>query len=294
MTTLPEQPAEDRQAGASAIYSCESRLSDPIAFARLWVADLQASGPTAHRFFRRSLAQRYRLSSLGLAWAFAPSVLTAIVLIAGQRASVIGTGSVEVSPAFYGVFGLAVAQTFLESLNGLRALFTSHQTMLRRNNVAIEGLILAAFIEVHFGVLIRLIVLAVVFFLFGVLPSLETMPLAFTGLWGVVLIGAGLGLLLAPASSLRNDMDHAMHLLPWGLFATTPVFMAATTGSLLAMGYALNPLAWLFDSIRTAAYGATGSLLPALVAPLVGALMVFMGWFFCRLCRPYVVERYLV
>jgi lipopolysaccharide transport system permease protein len=217
-----------------------------------------------------------------------------MVLIAGQRASVIGTGRGEVLPAFYGVFGLALAQTFLESLNGLRVLFTSHQTMLRRNNVAIEGLILAAFIEVHFGVLVRLIVLAVVFFLFGVLPRFETLPLALTGLSGVVLIGGGLGLLLAPASSVRNDIDQVIHLLPWALFAVTPVFVAPVAGSLLARGYALNPLAWLFDSIRSAAYGASGSLVLALVAPFVGAFLVSIGWFFCRFCRPYVVERYLV
>jgi ABC-type polysaccharide/polyol phosphate export permease len=120
------------------------------------------------------------------------------------------------------------------------------------------------------------------------------LPLAFTGLWGVVLIGGGLGLFLAPASSLRGDIDQVIHLLPWGLFAVTPVFVAPAAGSLLARGYALNPLAWLFDSIRTAAYGASGSLLPAVLAPLVGALIVSISWFFCRFCRPYVVERYLV
>jgi len=294
MTILPEQPVMDREARARVVYSSESRLRDPIAFARLWVADLRASGPAARRLFKRSLTQRYRLSSLGLAWAFAPSVLTAIVLIAGQRASVIGIGRGEVPPAFYGVFGLAIAQAFLESLNGLRVLFTSNPKMLQRNNIAIEGLILAAFIEVHFGVLVRLIVLAVVFFLFGVLPRFETLPLAFTGLFGVVLIGGGLGLLLAPANSLRSDIDQVIHLLPWGLFAVTPVFLAPSAGSLLVSVYALNPLAWLFDSIRTAAYGASGSVLPSVAAPVVGALLVLIGWFFCRFCRPYVVERYMV
>jgi lipopolysaccharide transport system permease protein len=294
MTKAFETQAVDREACPMVVYASESRMRDPLTFFRLWLADLSASGPAARRFFERSLTNRYRLSSFGLAWAFAPSVLTAIVLIAGQRAHVIGTGGAEVPSGFYGVFGLAVAQTFIESLNSLRVLFTSHQHLLRRNNVAIEGLILAAFVEVLFGVLIRLIVLAVVFLLFGVWPRFETLPLAFIGLLGVVFLGGGLGLCLAPASSLRGDIDQAMHLVPWALFAITPVFLAPAVGSLLARAYALNPLAWLFDSIRTAAYGAPGSLVPAVLAPLVGTLLVMIGWFFCRFCRPYVVERYLV
>jgi ABC-type polysaccharide/polyol phosphate export permease len=55
-----------------------------------------------------------------------------------------------------------------------------------------------------------------------------------------------------------------------------------------------NPLGWLFDSIRTAAYGADGSLVGATVGPVAGLLILVIGWFFCRLARPHVIERMLV
>ena len=295
MTTKPEVSHADHDAKCRIAYSSESRLQHLGTFFQNWFHDLRAAGPTAHRFFKRSLTQRYRMSSLGVAWAFAPSVITAIVLIAGQRTSLLGQSDQSTVPsAFYGVFGLAVAQTFLEALNGLRVLFTNHQHMLRRKNVPLEGLILAAFIEIFFNTLIRLVVLTIVFFLFGVAPKLMTLPIAIGGLFGVMLIGGGLGLLIAPLNSLRSDIDQVIHLLPWMLFAVTPVFVAPSAGTILERIYQLNPLAWLFDSIRTTAYGASGSLYPALLGPFIGLFLIITGWFICRFCRPYIVERYLV
>ena len=253
--------------------------------------DVRASWPTTTRFFRRSLAQRYRYSSLGIIWAFVPFVITALVLIAGQRTRLVG--HTNVPPPFYGVFGLAMGMTFLEALNILRTVFTAHQTLLRRNNVPIEGLIAAGIIETGFGCLIRIIVLCAAFAFFSVTPAI-TAPLALFGFAGALLFGCGIGLLLAPFSSLKRDIDNVMMFLPWVLFATTPVFFSAASNSPLAQVYRINPLAYIFDSTRTLAYGAPGHKWPAIASIFVGTLLVVAGWLLCRLWRPYVVERFLV
>ena len=57
--------------------------------------------------------------------------------------------------------------------------------------------------------------------------------------WG---LGAGVGLLAAPVTALKRDMEHAFGLLPWALFAITPVFVPAATGSLFGRIAAANPL----------------------------------------------------
>jgi lipopolysaccharide transport system permease protein len=285
--------AETAQSSQVVVYTSESRLRAPLAFLRAGLRDLRGAGPTARRFFKRSLAQRYRFSSLGLAWAFAPSVITALVLTAGQRTKLI-TGHGQVPPPFYGVFGLTLGMTFLEALNALRSLFPTHQNLLRRNNVPLEGLILAAIIEVTFNTLVRMVVLVVAFFFFAVRPSFHTLPCMVVGIVGVVLLGSGLGLLFAPYNSLKRDIENIMTFLPWILFASTPVFVAARPGSAMALAYQVNPLAWIFDSIRTASYGAHGSLWPAMLALPTGMGMLILGWFACRLWRPYVVERSLV
>ena len=257
-----------------------------------WGRDLRGCRTTAGRLFARRLAQQYRYSSLGLLWAFAPSALTALVLIGGQRSHVIGPAG-GVPAAFYGIFGLAMGQTFIEALMVMRSMFASHQQLLRRQNVPLEGLVVAALIDVGFKTLVRILTLGVVFFLFSVRPALATLPLAALGFAGVLFVGAGLGLLIAPISSLKRDIDNALAYLPWMLFAVTPVFVPAAAGSLFGRVCAANPLSWLFDGIRAAAYGAHGSPIAAGIGLVIGLLLLFVGWMFCRIARPHVVERML-
>jgi lipopolysaccharide transport system permease protein len=273
------------------VYTADSSLRHPRAFIAAGLRDLRQCWPTTKRFFSRSLAQRYRYSSLGIFWAFVPAIITALVLIAGQKSRLL-THSL-VPPPFYGVFGLTLGQTFLDALNALRTVFTAHQQLLRRNNVPLEGLIASAVVEAGFNSVVRLAVLAAAFAFFGVRP-LVTLPLALCGFIGTLLIGGGLGLILAPYSTLKRDIENVMIFLPWVLFATTPIFVAPAPNSLPAMMYRFNPLAWIFDSTRTLAYGEPGHRWPALLSVPVGFAFLLLGWLLCRLWRPYVVERALV
>ncbi len=199
----------------------------------------------------------------------------------------------EVPAPFYGVFGLGLAQTFLDGLGGTRSVFSNNQMIMRRSNIAIEGLIGAAIIDAAFSVLIRIGVLVIAFAFFKVMP-VSTVPLAVLSFAGTLLIGCGIGLFLAPMSSLKRDIDNIMGFLPWIIFAVTPIFVKPSPDSLATKLYAFNPLAWIFDSTRSMAYGAQGSITPGLICMAAGPLILLAGWVFCRVWHPYVVERSLV
>jgi hypothetical protein len=106
--------------------------------------DVRGAGPVAWRFLQRSLAQKYRFSSLGLAWAVLPAAMTALVLIGGQRMHTLATGDSGVPAAFYGIFGLIIAQPFLEAFQETRRLFVNNRHMLRRQKMPIEEVIFTA------------------------------------------------------------------------------------------------------------------------------------------------------
>ena len=281
-----------RSRAGEAFNGTGGRLRPLSRFLGEWLEDLRGCGTTARRLFLRHLAQQYRFSSLGLLWAFAPSAITAVVLIGGQRAHILRKGE-AVPAAFYGVFGLAMAQTFLEALNATRRIFASHQQLLRRQNVPLEGIIVAGFIDTAFSLLVRLAVLAVVFFAFSVPLVPATVAIAAIGFVGIALVGGGLGLLLAPLSSLKRDVDNLFGILPWMLFAVTPVFVPAPATGYLSWIYWLNPLARMFDGIRVAAYGGVGDPFAAFRGAVMGIVVMIIGWVFCRIARPHVVERML-
>lgn len=261
-------------------------------FLRNWLKDILAAYFISWQLFIQHLARQYRYSSLGLFWIFVPTILTALVLIGGQQinSKIADSG---ISSAFYGIFGLAMGQTFIDSITATRRLFEQNKDLLRRQNVAIDGMIIAGVLDVSFTMLVRFLVLGCLFFLFAVTPSFNTLAIAVGGFFGILLLGAGLGLFIAPLNSLKRDIDNAMALLPWSLFALTPVFVPAKHGTIFGLICSLNPLTWLFDSIRVAAYGAPGTIVAAALSPVIGFFVLCGGWAFCRVSRPHVVERML-
>ena len=257
-----------------------------------WLTELRACGPTARRLFLRRLAQQYRYSSFGILWAFVPPALATLMLIGGQRAHIVGSQE-GVPAAFYGVFGLAIVQTFLEAINATRRVFASHAELLRRQNVPLDGLIVAALLDTAFTMLIRIAIVAVAFFVFSVQPAWPTVALAAAGFVGVAFLGAGLGLLVAPLASLKRDVENMFTIFPWLLLAVTPVFMPPPAGSLFARVCEYNSLTRILDGMRAAAYGGAGTPSATLRGLIAGAFLLVLGWAFCRFARPHVVERTL-
>ncbi len=280
------------QKSPSVVYHADSRLKHPAEFVKSALRDAAKSLPAARRLFIRNLATQYRHSSLGLAWAFIPVIITAVAISIGQKTQIISTHRGDVPPPFYGVFGLAMAQTFVDGVNGLRMVFDKHAMILKRNRVPTEGLIAAAFIDLLFGLFIRLTMITLVCMVFKVKP-VATFPIAIVGFLGILLSGAGLGLMLAPFSSLKRDIDSVMNYFPWILFAITPVFVKTTPGTTVALIHQWNPLGYVMNSTRSLMYGAPGPRWAAVIAVPVGLALITFGWLSCRFCRPYVVERML-
>ncbi|BDI31150.1 hypothetical protein CCAX7_32010 [Capsulimonas corticalis] len=274
------------------VYSAESPLRRPRQFLRDAAADLLASRETARRWFQQTIAQRYRYSSLGLLWAVAPPVAAALLTFGKRGLPLAHTGS-STPPQFYAVFGLMLAQTFLETFNTQRNLFSGNRHLLGRQKTATEGLILAGAADNAVGLGIKLAVLAIFAVIFHTPPT-AALPLGLLGVAAVGVLGSGLGLLFAPASALKPDLDHIMTFFPWILFGLTPVFVQVPSSSGLHQIYRLNPLTSVFEAARAFTYGDPAGHGGALAASVVISVALFLfGALFCRVSRPFIVERFL-
>ncbi len=272
------------------ITAARSRLTRPTRFLADWWHDTARAPRFAWQLFRRVLNIQFRHSSVGLLLAFAPATITALIFAYARRTHLFNDDSGGVNSAFYGGFGILISQAFVEAFNAGRRLFVAYQGILRRQVTAVEGPLLATVFEVLFHDAIRIVVMAGLFAAFRVAPS-SALPLAIWGLVGVSLAGLGIGLLLAAPSALQPDLNALASGLPIVLFTVAPVFLIPPPDSLLGRIHAANPLAWLFDGIRAAAYGGPGSLAAAAVGPMVAFLLFVAGWCFCRVALPHIVER---
>lgn len=284
--------ADRTTSGASAVRSVTAagRWADPRAFLADWIDDVRGCPRLAWRMFLRGINQRYRHSILGTALAFAPVALTALVLAFGRRAQLISEDVGGVNAAFFGAFGILLAQAFSEAVSDAQRLFTGNSAFLRRQNVPIESPLVACLLELAMRDVVRIAVIAILMACFSVSPS-PWMPLAAWALFGISLAGAALGLASAPFASLTADLQVLARALLILVIATTPVFVVGSPESPLGRIQAAIPLSWAFDAVRAAAYGAPGSLAVAAGTPIVAAGLFLGAWFLCRLARPHVLER---
>lgn len=255
-----------------------------------WWDDLKQSPRMAWRLFLRHLVNQYRHSSLGILLALAPVTLTVLVFVVGRRADILSGEIGGVNSAFYGAFGVLLLQTFVEAFGSMLRLFAGNQALLRRQNLAIEPLIVAELIDFVFLGLLKVIVIAAMMAAFGIGPTPWSALLPWAVL-GVSLAGGALGLLTAPLAGLTTDLQVLSRVLGFLVAGSTPVFIKPAAGTMLYQVQNANPLSWLFDGARAIAYGGSGSIAAGLWMPLASAALLLLGWLVCRIARPHVVER---
>jgi len=273
------------------VYTAESPLRYPVQFLQESAQDLVVSEPFARRLFRQLIAQRYRRSSLGLLWAFAPPIITTLFLALSRHSA--PTSTVSIAPALYAVFGLLMAQTFLETFFTQRTIFSTNRILIGRQRSTVEALVLAGLYDGLFGLAIKAAIVVGFMIAYHTAPT-STLPLGLLGIGVIFLLGSGLGLCFAPLSAINTDVDKILAFLPWLLFGLTPVFAPAVAGSGMSRIYNANPFTWIFDAVRGLVFGPAHGQIAMLSTFLMISIFVLpAALLFCRIARPHVVERLL-
>ncbi|AHJ28664.1 ABC transporter permease [Nodularia spumigena CS-584] len=273
------------------VYTSESRIRHPLQLFKEMGRDLLASRELAWRLLVRDISAQYRQSLFGVLWAFLPPIITAAGLLVARNAGAVNIGDTEIPYPAYVMFSMALWQTFVESLSGPIAAVNTAKPMLAKINFPKEAIILAKLGEVFFNFGIKLILILGLFIWFQI-PVNWSILLAPVALIHLVILGTGIGLLLAPVGALYGDIAKAIPLIvsPWLLL--TPVIYPTPKEGLFATIVNLNPVTPLLVTTRDLA---TSGLVtnPAgfwVVSGLAfGVLLIAWVWY--RLAIPFVVER---
>ena len=273
------------------IYTPASQLADPSRLFRGMLRDMMISRELAWRLLVRNISSRYRHTFLGYVWAFLPPIMTAGVFVFLQKAGYFTVGQTQVPYAVFVLAGLILWQAFADAVQAPLRLVQQSHSILTKVNFPREALVLAGMGEVLFASLIRLALLMLASFWFGV-------GLPWTAIWfpfGVlVLIGMGiaLGLLITPVAILYHDVGQA---LPFALYLwmfLTPVIYpipATWPGSLFAL---LNPVSPVLDTTRDWLFSSSPQYLSSFFAVSgLTVLALFAGWLLYRLALPILIER---
>ncbi|HEY0412267.1 MAG TPA: ABC transporter permease [Allosphingosinicella sp.] len=279
------EPSPDASKAQAVVYSGRPELADPRRFLRSAGRDLVRAPRMAWRLFAGSLRARRRRSILGHAWIIMPAAATALICVYLKAQGAFGVAPTALPYPVHVLAGMVLWQTVIEALNAPVQQLAASRQLITRSRIPHEAVMLGGLYEVGLNAAIRLVALAIVLALAGIVPAPSAVLLP-VGMVALACLGTAFGLLVAPWALLYDDVRQGLALVTTFWFLLTPVVYPEVSGSALN----LNPVTPLLATARSSLLGwdVHGGSLAVLAISMV---LLVAGWLLYRLVQPHVVER---
>jgi ABC-type polysaccharide/polyol phosphate export permease len=244
-------------------------------------SELRASRWLLSRLFLKEITVGYKQYLLGMIWTVAIPVLSIAALVWLNRMNVFSFGRLDVPYPLYAFAGLAFWQFFASGIISCSQSLVINAGMVSRMRVNRKALVIASLAQPLLVLGAQLIMLAALFFLYGIHPHprLFALPLA---LLPIVFLTLGFGFVCAVLNGLMRDVTHILTSFLAAVILITPVFYTSARGGLAGKITVFNPFYYAVsfprDLMLTGSLGLyAGFLITAVFSLLVliGGLVIF-------------------
>lgn len=248
------------------------------------------------RFLSRQLAERdikaqYRQSYLGIIWAFITPLATAAVWVFLNLSGTIRVTDTGIPYPVYAFSGTLLWSIIREAINSPTASTNSAKGLMSKINFPKEALIISGIYKLLFNSFIKILLLLVFVFLFGIGFHWSLLLLPFVIL-GALLFGTTIGLFLTPISMLYNDVGKVVGMGFSFLMYITPVVYAVPESGIMKTIMEWNPFTPIILTSRDLITGASPEYLTYYFVVLGLSLpLFFLALLSYRMSIPIIVER---
>ncbi|RMA57961.1 ABC transporter permease [Ulvibacter antarcticus] len=255
------------------------------------IRDILSSRFLAKQLAIRDIKSQYRQSYFGLLWIFVAPLGTALVWIFLNNSGTVNVTDTGMPYPVYVFSGTLLWSIITESINSPMSSTNGARSIISKINFPKEALIISGIYKLMFNSSVKVILLIVLLFSFGIgfNWSFLLFPLA---LLGAVLFGTTVGLFLTPIGMLYSDIGRFISLGLQFLMYATPVVYAIPKEGVVKTLMEYNPISPLILTARDLAIGAIPDHLSYyfLVIGLCIPLSL-IGLVFYRISIPIIVER---
>lgn len=240
----------------------------------------------------RDIKARYRQSYLGILWAFITPFTTAIVWIILSS-----TGTVTLSPTgipypVYAFSGTLLWSIIKDSIGTPMSSTGSAKSILSKINFPKEALIVSGIYKLLFNTSIKVLLLLIFLFAFGVGLHWSLLLFPFAVL-SAVFIGVTIGLFITPLGMLYSDVSRFIGFaLSFAMYVTPVVYAIPKEEGLWKFLMEWNPFTPIILTGRDLVVGTTPEYLGYFFIVLLACVpLCFIGLVFYRIAIPIIVER---
>jgi lipopolysaccharide transport system permease protein len=253
--------------------------------------DIRSSRFLAKQLAVRDIKAQYRQSYLGIIWAFVTPLTTAFVWMFLNATGTIKLTDTGIPYPVYAFSGTLLWSIISDAINSPTASTNAAKGIMSKINFPKEALILSGIYKLLFNSSVKIVLLVVFVFFYGVgfHTSLLLFPFA---ILGAILFGTTIGLFLTPIGMLYKDIQKMVTMGLGLLMYVTPVVYAIPKEGIMKTLMEWNPFTPLILTTRDFVIGATPEYLSYyLVIIAVSIPLFFIGLLIYRISIPIIVER---
>ena len=255
------------------------------------ISDIVNSRFLAKQLAVRDIKAQYRQSYLGIIWAFVTPLTTAFVWMFLNATGTIQLSDTGVPYPVYAFSGTLLWSIIVEAINSPTVSTNAAKGMMSKINFPKEALIVSGIYKLLFNSSIKIALLVVFVFFYGIgyHHSLLLFPFA---ILGAILFGTTIGLFLTPIGMLYKDIAKMITIGLSLLMYVTPVVYVIPKEGVMKTIMEWNPFTPLILTTRDFVIGAE----PIYLSYFIGLIVIcvplfFLGLLFYRISIPIIVER---
>lgn len=255
------------------------------------LSDIYTSRFLAKQLAVRDISAQYRQSFLGVLWAFITPLTTAFVWILLSATGTIRLSDTGIPYPVYVFSGTLIWSIITEAINTPTISTNAAKGMMTKINFPKEALIISGIYKLLFNSSIKIGILLILVFLYGVgfHWSLFLLPLA---ILGAILFGTTIGLFISPIGMLYSDIAKIISLTLRLLMYITPVVYVIPKEGIMKTIMQWNPFTPLILTTRDFIIGASPEYITYYLWIMVVCIpLFFLGLIFYRISIPILVER---
>jgi len=272
------------------IYKKDNKLSVLQLFSDS-LKDIYSSRFLARQLAERDIKAQYRQSYLGLFWAFIQPLATAFVWIFLTSSGTINLSDTGIPYPLYAFSGTLIWSIIIASINSPMQSTNAARGILTKINFPKEALIVSGIYKLLFNSSIKVILLVLFVFFYGVGFHWSLLTLPFV-IFGAILFGTTLGLFITPIGLLYKDVSKLISFGMQFLMYVTPVVYAIPKDGLMKTIMNWNPITPIVLTTRDVVVGSSPDYLFYFLMVLVVCIpFLLIGLALYRISIPIIVER---
>jgi lipopolysaccharide transport system permease protein len=243
---------KDREGNIVTIYSSNERQGIIIwALKQAW-SDILLSREAIVRLFLRDFVAQFRQRILGYLWAILVPLFSIASFIFLYYSGILNPGVQNIPYPIYIFLGTSIWGCLSGTIGSISGGLIAQADLIMRTNIPKLALALSSLASILYGILVNMVILAILFLIYGFTPSwyFALYPIL---ILPMLILGTSLGLVISVVGSIARDISQIITQgIALLMYVTPIIYMPASISSpLIRKIITLNPLSYLIDVPRT-------------------------------------------